>query len=317
MDVLSDVLRVIRLSGAVLFRADFTAPWDVSSPSSQQISEILMPGAGRMVLFHIVTGGECWAEVEGEPRLMLTEGDVVVFPYGDPHAMGWEDGARRVSVTELLPMPPWEEPPCVRCGGDGRETNIVCGFLHCDDALFNPLLATLPRLFAVSASGGGRAQWLDFMVGQSLNEAGAGSPGGQAMLTRLAELMLLDVMRRYMAQNPDFDTGLLAALKDDQIERALTLIHENPRASWNVDDLGKQVGMSRSALAARFKALLGMPPMQYVTRLRLQQACQLLRETQKSISEVADDVGYESEAAFSRAFKRLVGQPPAAWRGSH
>ncbi|MEM8608293.1 MAG: AraC family transcriptional regulator [Myxococcota bacterium] len=317
MDVLSDVLRVIRLSGAVLFRADFGAPWDVSSPSSQQISKVLMPGAGRMVLFHIVTGGECWAEVESEPRLLLKEGDVVVFPYGDPHAMGWEDGARQVSVTELLPMPPWDEPPRVRCGGDGQETNVVCGFLHCDDALFNPLLATLPRIFAVSASSGGRAEWFDFMVGQSLDEAGAASPGGQAMLTRLAELMLLDVMRRYMAQNPDFDRGLLAAMKDEQIAHTLTLIHENPRGRWSVDALGKQVGMSRSALAARFKTLLGMPPMQYVTRLRLQQACQLLRDTRMGIAEVADRVGYESEAAFSRAFKRVVGQPPATWRGAH
>ncbi|MGB5812565.1 MAG: AraC family transcriptional regulator [Polyangiales bacterium] len=314
MDVLSDVLRTLRLSGAVLFRADFCAPWDVSSPGSGGLAEMLMPGAGRLVLFHVITGGECWAEVEGEPRVSLREGDVVVFPYGDAHVMGWSDGAHRVSITDLLPMPPWSEPPFVRCGGDGVPTHVVCGFLHCDDALFNPLLATLPRVFAVNAADGDRAQWLDLMVDQGLKEAGQGRPGGDALLTRFAELMLLDVLRRHMAQAPSSQTGLLAALNDEQVAQALELIHASPADPWTVDLLGKRIGMSRSSLAARFKQLLGMPPMQYISRLRLQKATQLLRDTDRGIAEIANEVGYDSEPAFNRAFKRAVGQPPAAWR---
>lgn len=314
MDVLSDVLRVLRLSGAVLFRADFSAPWNVSTPGSDMLSEMLMPGAGRLVLFHVITGGECWAEVEGEDRIQLREGEVVVFPYGDAHVMGWAEGARRVSVAELLPTPPWSEPPYLRCGGDGEPTHVVCGFLHCDDALFNPLLAMLPRMFSVDASEGGRAQWLDFMLDQSLREAVGGKPGSHALLTRLAELMLLDVLRRYMAQHRSSEMGLLAALNDEHVARALQLIHEAPAHPWTVDDLGRRIGMSRSGLATRFKELLGMPPMQYVTRLRLQQASQLLRDTDRSIAEIASRVGYESEAAFNRAFKRYAGRPPATWR---
>jgi AraC-like DNA-binding protein len=314
MDVLSDVLRVLRLSGAVLFRADFCAPWDVSAPGSDLIAPLLMPGAGRLVLFHVITGGECWAEVEGQPRITLREGDVVVFPYGDAHVMGWADGARRMSITDLLPTPPWSEPPLVRCGGDGDPTHVVCGFLHCDDALFNPLLATLPRMFAVSTADGGRAQWLDFMVSRSLQEADGARPGSDALLTRFAELMLLDVLRRYMAQRPSSQPGLLAALNDRQIAQALELVHEAPANPWSVDEIGRRVGMSRSSVAARFKQLLGMPPMQYVARLRLQKATRLLRETERSIAEIAREVGYESEPAFNRAFKRFVGQPPAAWR---
>ncbi len=314
MDVLSDALRVLRLSGAVLFTADFSAPWDVSSPSSALLARMLVPGAGRLVVFHVITGGECWAEVDGESRIQLKSGDVVVFPYGDAHVMGWADGAKRVSVVQLLPIPPWPEPPHIFCGGGGAMTNLMCGFLHCDDALFNPLLAALPRLFSVSTVEGPKARWLDLMVSQSLSEAIGDQPGSDALVTRLAELLFLDVLRRYIAQQETPASGLLAALQDEQIARALEAIHAAPAESWTVDRLGRQIGMSRSSLASRFKELLGMPPMHYITRLRLQEASHLLRDTGESIAEIARRVGYESEAAFNRAFKRYVDQPPAAWR---
>lgn len=313
MDVLSDVLRVLRLSGAVLFQADFSAPWDVSSPSSSALAQELMPNAARLVLFHVITRGQCWAEIDGEPRLRLDAGHVVVFPYGDPHVMG-AGGSHRVSVTDLLPAPPWQEQPSIQHGGKGEATHIVCGFLHCDDAFFNPLLGTLPRMFAVDTTEGGRAPWLDFVVAQSSPRAGGAQPGAEALMTRLAELMLLDVLRRYMAQRPSDPAGLLAALNDEHVAAALELIHDAPAEAWTVETLGRRVGLSRSGLAARFKSLLGMPPMQYITRLRLQKASQLLRDTDDSLAEIASRVGYESEAAFNRAFKRFVGQPPAAWR---
>jgi len=315
VDVLSDLLRAVRLSGAVFFRADFSAPWALSSPESSQLADRLLPAARQMVLFHAIEQGGCWVEVAGQPRRELSAGDVVVFPFGDAHAMGQGEAARVGNVAQLFPgPPPWAEPPHLVYGGEGAPTQLVCGFLHLDKAPFNPLLASLPRLLVVrpddSASGVLLRSSLAF-IGRELH---ADSPGSASVLGRLTELLFVEVVRQHMASLPDTELGWLAALRDPAVGKSLQLMHESLGHPWTVDELARRVAMSRSGFAARFSELLGQAPAQYLTRWRLQLASQRLREGDESVAAIAQAVGYGSEAAFSRAFKREVGEAPAQFR---
>lgn len=315
MDVLSDFLRAVRLSGAVFFRASFTAPWGLASPDASQLARLLLPAARHMVMFHVIEAGSCWLEVAGQPRAEVRAGDVVVFPFGDAHAMGHGQPARVDSVTQLFPgPPPWREPPRLVYGGSGAPTEIVCGFLHLDQALFNPLLASLPRVLVSRPDASAPGRLLESSLEFMRRELEAEAPGGASVLARLTELLFVQVLRQHVAQLPERELGWLAALRDRAIGLSLRCIHEQPAHAWTVDELARRSAMSRSGFAARFSELLGESPVQYLTRWRLQLASQRLREGDENLAQIAAAVGYGSEAAFSRAFKREAGKSPALFR---
>jgi AraC-like DNA-binding protein len=311
-DILSVVLRAVRLSGSFLFRGEFSSPWSCAAPDSRVVAPFLVPGAKCLVFFHVVTDGHCWAEVEKQKPVMLGPGDVIALPYGDAHAMANPRGGKRTPMSALLPPPPWPDPPTVVHGGGGEVTRVLCGFLHCDDALLSPMLTNLPRVLCVRARS--EPSWLELTTHYMLEEASHPRPGSACLLGRLAELLFVEVLRRHMEELGEHDIGWLAALNDSTVGKALQLMHGDLARPWTVERLGRCVGLSRSALADRFRHLLGEPPMQYLTRWRLQTAAQRLRDTDEGIAAIAAAVGYESEAAFNRAFKRHVGEPPATWR---
>ena len=317
MDVLSDVLRVIRISGALLFQAEFSAPFCVATPPSRLMAQALAPGAKRLILFHLVSHGECWAERENSENLQLTAGDVFVLPYGDAHNLADSLGREATSIAALLPPRPWSKLPNVVHGGTGPLTRILCGFLHADDVPLHPLLAGLPPMLRVRASDTKPLPPLEAIIRYTLDEARADRPGGQCLLTRLVEVLFVEILRRHMEDLPVDQVKPLAALRDAVVRRALESLHAEPERDWTLEELARRAGASRSVLAERFRNLMGCPPMQYLSHWRLQVAAHRLHQPQESTASVAAGVGYESEAAFNRAFKRYVGEPPAMWRRKH
>jgi len=332
MDVLSDVLRVVRLSGAVFFTADFSAPWALESPIPTMLASAVIPEAECVVLFHILTEGECEVVCQGHPVTTMEAGDVIVFPRGDQHTMRSHDAATPTPITSIFSPGRFDEPPQLSYGGGGRTSRFVCGYLNCDQR-FSPLVEALPTMLvvrsrddysaieAVDGNGSrptvvpqGSGTWLGTTLKFTINEARSSRPGNTALLGRLTELMFVEILREYMQQLPEDHGGWLAGLNDPHVGKALRLLHASPMRSWTVDELSREVALSRSALAERFTLLVGDAPMRYLANWRMQIARQLLREGAHSIQEVATRVGYESEAAFNRAFKRATGSPPATWR---
>lgn len=314
MDILTQVLRSVRLSGAVLFRGEFSSPWSLAAPDSRAAAPFLVPGAKSLIFFHVVTQGRCSVAVDQEQPFLLSSGDVIALPYGDPHAMGNPLAATHTPLEEVLTPPPWPKCPTVVHGGGGERTQLICGFLHCDDALFSPVITKLPRILSVRARAESSSSWLETNCRYMLEEAIVNRPGGACVLGRLAELLFVEVLRCKMEELGENEVGWLAAVKDPVIGKSLELIHGDLAHPWTVEKLGRSVGLSRSALADRFRQLLGEPLMHYLTRWRLQWAAQLLRDSDRGLAAIATQVGYESEFAFNRAFKRFAGQPPASWR---
>jgi AraC-like DNA-binding protein len=331
MDVLSDVLRVVRLSGAVFFTADFSSPWGLESPDPVALTPALMPEAECLVLFHILVDGECEVVCAGLPVTRMESGDVVVLPRGDWHTMRSGGATTTTPLTSIFTPGQHDEPPRLSYGGGGPSSRFVCGYLNYDQR-FAPLVDALPTLLAVRArdeyatidavdAAGSRAMavpvgsstWLGTTLKFTINEARAARPGNAAMLGRLTELMFVEIIREYMHRLPTGRGGWLAGLNDAAVGKALRLMHTNPVRDWTVDDLAREAAVSRSVLAQRFTQLVGETPMRYLANWRMQLAKQLMREGTR-IQEVATRVGYESEAAFNRAFKRTTGCPPAAWR---
>jgi len=334
MDVLSDVLRVVRLSGAVFFTADFSSPWSLESPSPDKLASLVIPGAETVVLFHILVEGACKVECRGHPAAMMEGGDVIVFPHGDTHTMGSLDGAATVPFSSVFPAEQAIALPQVSYGGGGRMSRFICGYLNCDQR-FGPLVEALPTMLLVrgrddysaieafDARGSrstvlphGSGTWLGTTLRFAVNETGVDRPGNSAMLGRLTELMFVEILREYMQRLPDNEVGWLAGLNDVHVGRALRLLHANPVRDWTVDELAREVAVSRSVLAQRFSDLVGEAPMRYLANWRMQLAKQMMREGTRNIQQVATCVGYDSEAAFNRAFKRATGVPPATWRKS-
>jgi AraC family transcriptional regulator, alkane utilization regulator len=313
-DVLSDVLRVFRVTGAALLRGDFRAPWSWVTPPASAIAAMLHPGATRLVIFHIVAEGHCWVEIAGGPRLRLQHGDVVGFPHGHAHTMGAGDGATCVPIASLFPPQPWTELPVLRQGDAGALTRIVCVYLHCDDLVFNPLLDSLPEMLVARPSQDGAAQWLSSNLRYMIAEANRGTAGSACLLARMTELLFIEMLRLHLIALREQDVGWLAALKDRHVSRVLHLFHSEPARAWTKAALARQAGLSRSALDERFRKLLATSPGRYLTKWRLQRAAQALRHTKAGVAQIAADVGYGSEEAFSRAFKRFTGSSPAAWR---
>ncbi|MEW6153575.1 MAG: AraC family transcriptional regulator [Actinomycetota bacterium] len=310
---LAEVLDLVRLEGALFLRADFRAPWAYTSPPGRELAEALLPGAGSLVLFHIIGEGRCWIAMEDGQRHPLERGDVVVMPYGDTHSIGSYEDAEPVPIASLLPAPPWKEFPYIDYGGDGDYTLVVCGYLQGDALLFDPVLRALPPLFVVRPPAGPAATWLSASVEYALMASQSGQPSAH-MNQRLPELLFTEVLRLYLESGEADLTGWLAALRDPVVGPALTLLHGDPAREWTVKDLASAVAASRTVLVERFGALLGRPPIRYLTEWRLSMAAGLLRTTQLGVGEIGARVGYRSEEAFSRAFKRELGKAPAHWR---
>ncbi len=333
MDVLSDVLRVVRLTSAVFFTARLSSPWSIESPPADQLARSLRLRAESIALFHVLVEGQCWFSMEGHAPLRLEAGDVIIFPHGDAHVMSSHIGAKPHPIGDLLPSQSSEKMPQLDYGGGGAATRLVCGYLHCDQR-FNPLIGALPSVLCVCGQDSARQSepseveaarrpgviladadgWLASTLRHTIEEADGTRPGSFAMLARLTELLYVEVLRRYMRQLSSGQTGWLAGVNDPEVGRALRLLHAQPQRQWTVEELAHEVGVSRSGLAQRFTELVREAPMRYLTGWRIQLAKHLILQAGLPIAEVADRVGYESEAAFNRAFKRHVGEPPVAWR---
>jgi AraC-like DNA-binding protein len=313
MDALSDVLRAVRLTGAVFFDIHASEPWVAETPPGHSIVGSVFPDAEHLIPYHVITRGSCWGGIIDEPPLRLSAGDIIVFPHGDPHVMSSAPGMRNAPDMALYRRPSDGQLPfAMAMGADHTDpVHIVCGYLGCDARPFNPLLDALPRVLRVSdRTGGAFGAFVQFAVAESKEPR----IGGECVLGRLSELMFVDVVRRYLETLPADRTDWLAGLRDPFIGRALTALHRNPARDWTLESLAHEVGLSRSVLAERFTQFVGQPAMQYLTNWRMQLAANLLLNGMDGVAAVAERVGYESEAAFSRAFKKVVGMPPSQWR---
>ncbi len=326
-DTLSDLLRAVRLRGALYFFVDGHEPWVAEAPPARELLPAIMPGAGHLIEFHGVAQGACWAAIVGEPPVRLEAGDVVLFPQGDPHVLSSAPGMRSEAVDLspfFTPAPP-QLPFAISYGEHGVTTarldgggragaTVVCGFLGLDARPFNPLLSALPRMIHMPSAAAGEHSWIATFLRATVEESSRRRPGGEAMLERMSEMMFVDVLRRYVDALPAGQTGWLAGLRDPGVGRVLELLHGQPGEPWTLETLGEKAGLSRSVLHERFVHFVGQPPMQYLAAWRMQLASARLRDTDDKLIEIALDVGYESEAAFSRAFERAVGEAPGAWR---
>jgi len=318
MDVLSDVLSAVRLSGAIYFDIDAGDPWIADSPGTEAIAVRIMPGVEHVISFHLVLSGGCWANVTGSTAdpVWIEGGDVVVFPGGVPNILSSSRGARGETNPAAMYYRPYNThlPFELIHGGDGpHRTRFVCGFLGCDARPFNPLLASLPPIMVVSRPQG-RALWITDLFQAALTEGRERRAGSETILAKLSELMFVEVLRKHIEDLPDESRGWLAGLRDPQVGAALRLIHGRSAEPWTLDQLAREIGVSRSVLAGRFSAHMEISPMQYLSRWRMQLAVRQLENPRVSIAQAGADVGYESEAAFNRAFKKVVGVPPGAWR---
>jgi AraC-like DNA-binding protein len=316
MDALSETLRVVRLVGAIFINGRFTAPWCYQSPPAASVAPILEPGAERVVIFHMIAEGECYVEMGGEPPVRLIAGDVVIFPSGDAHRMtstpGLPPARSRARLDEVLARRPRQ----IAYGGGGAATRLVCGYLACDARLARMLLTGLPPLLKVNVRGSSAGAWLEASVSYALTEARSPRPGGEGVLSKLAEVLFIEVLRIYMNGTEESHTGWLAGVRDRLVGGALSCMHKNPARAWTLEELARVAGTSRSVLAERFQRLVGTSPMQHLTQWRMLLAANLLARTNATLSHIAQDVGYRTDTAFSRAFRREYGTPPAAWRRS-
>jgi AraC-like DNA-binding protein len=313
MDALSATLRVVRMVGAIFINARFTAPWCYQSQHARTLAPVLEPGAGRVIVYHLVTEGECWVEMDGQPPLRLSAGDVVVFPHGDAHRMCSTPGlppARGSSLETVLARRPRQ----LGYGGGGATTRIICGYMACDQRLAELLLAGLPEVVRVNVRASNAGLWLETSVRYALAEARSPRPGGAGVLAKLAEVLFIEVLRLYMGGQAGDRTGWLAGVGDRVVGPALQHLHAEPARAWTLEELARAAGTSRSVLAERFQALVGSPPMQYLTQWRMLLASNLLSRGNLPLARVAEQVGYRTDTAFSRAFRREFGAPPAAWR---
>jgi AraC-like DNA-binding protein len=313
MDALSDVFRAVRLTGAIFFDIHASEPWVAETPSGPAIVEAMFPGSEHLICYHVITQGSCWACIPGEPPTQLSAGDIIVLPHGDTHVLTSTPGLRRTPDMTLYRTPvDGKLPVSISMGGPGgAAVHFVCGFLGCDARPYNPLLTALPRVILVSGHASGA---LGAYVQFALAESKEPRMGGQCVLGRLSELMFVDVVRHYLETLPDDRTGWLAGLRDPFVGRALSAFHRDPTRAWTIESMAKNVGLSRSALAERFTQFVGQPLMQYLANWRMQLAANHLLSGTESVAVIANLVGYDSEAAFSRAFKKAVGAPPSQWR---
>ncbi len=311
---LSDALEQLRLDGAIFFRAEFTENWSFDSPL-REMTGVIRPGAERLILFHIVVSGRCWTAVEGGDRHWANRGDVIVLPYGDDYLMGGVEPAEQVPMVKLLARPPWDTMPVMTHGAGGDRTDVVCGYLHSEDPLFDPAMRAFPPVFVVKLSDGPAARWVQSSIDYALAMTSRALPA-EPVSTRLPELLLIEVLRLHLADAPVAEHGWIAALRDSVLGPAMAQLHSAPHRKWTVASLAAESAVSRSVLDERFRQILGRSPIRYLTEWRMHLAQDLLTTTDLGVAAVARRVGYDSEEAFSRAFKRTRGSAPGAWRAA-
>lgn len=316
MDPLSDVLRAVRLTGAYFYMVEATHPWSVLTVEAKKLAPRVHPAAEHLISYHILTSGSCWGGVAGEEQTLMQPGDAIVFPHGDANLLS--SLQTRVADAPTLSATPERFPNTVLLNpGPGTIATFVCGFLGCDLRPFNPLLSSLPRQIIV---GGAPGDWLAEFPKYALAESREPKPGSESMLTRMAELMFVEVLRRHVASpsegSRETGGGWLAGLGDAIVGPALRALHDKPEHAWTLPDLAREIGTSRTVLVERFATVVGVPPMQYLTQWRLQLAADQLARGSAKVASIGARVGYDSEAAFSRAFKRATGLSPSAWRSA-
>lgn len=314
MDALSEAMRAVRVTGALFFNGEFSAPWRFVTPAQDQIAPVVSPDSERLVLFHLVTEGRATARTAGHDEVALAAGDMVVFPHGDAHEMWHGRTSRLFPGTRLLPKLAKGELATEKWGGDGPVTRIICGYLGCERHADGLFLSGLPAIFKVNVRGSPAGAWVESAIGHCAGEPELQRAGRMAVLAKLAEALFVETLCRYMDALPPESTGWLAGARDARVGRALALLHRQPAHAWTLTELAQASGASRTVLADRFAKLMGESPLAYLARWRLQLAARRLLSTNSKVLRVACDVGYESEAAFSRAFRKAFGVPPARYR---
>lgn len=315
MDALSELLRAVKLSGAMFFNAEGRKPWRVGALPSSRLGCYVAPNASHVIEFHLVTEGTGYICV-GEETTPFAAGDLLVVPHGDAHEMGNGTGVELTDTTDSLPSLLKGDLKVSSFGGGGEKTKFVCGYLACEAGLIRPVLAGLPRVVRVNIRTDASGQWLENSIVHAVERVTAAVPGSDVILARLAEVLFAEALQRYLGQLPPGRTGWLAGAGDATVGRSLAALHRKPAHPWTLDELADEVAVSRSVLTERFARYLGQSPMAYLTDWRLELGAEALRTTSRSVLQVATDVGYESEAAFNRAFKRRFGRPPAQYRRS-
>jgi AraC-like DNA-binding protein len=303
VDPIGEALHFLRMSGTFYCRAEFTAPWGLALPAMK-----------NCLMFHVVTSGRCWLEVEGAEPRQLQPGDLALVPHGEGHRLASEPGVPAAKLFELPREQVSERYETLRHGGSGAATSMVCGAVRFDHPAARQLVTLLPRVISVEAWSSPHMEWIQSTLRLIAAEARELRPGGETVITRLADILVIQAVRSWIEHDPAAQTGWLGALRDRQIGRAIALIHRDPARAWTVASLAAEVAMSRSAFAARFTELVGEPAMRYVARWRMHVALTWLEEDDARLGDLASRLGYQSEAAFSRAFKRFIGISPGAAR---
>ena len=313
MDVLSDVLQTIRLEGAIFLNAECREPWCVDIPEGSDLARTLKPGAQSLVICHTILEGRCWVQLPGSEAVAAHAGDTVAIPYGDRHLIGSGLHHAPVSIEHVVQVK-GPHLDLIRYGGDGDRTAVVCGWFAYEQDIPNPLVSALPRLFRSSLRKRPSGPWIEQSIRYAVQEAASGQPGSGAVATKVAEWLFVEALRGYIESLSPRHPGWLAGLRDPQVGKCLGLMHGQPAQDWSVESLAQAVHVSRSVLAQRFNQLVGMPPIQYLIRWRMAMAARLLRDQRISLGRVTEVIGYESEASFSRAFKKEFGVSPGQWR---
>ena len=317
MDPFSQILNGVVLKGALFFNAEFSAPWGFIAPPAQELAEYLAPDAPHLLIYHFLVDGSGFVYLGDDVSIKLEPGDVIVLPHGDTHEMCSARGVGSKLSGAMMAKLKTRDLSAMQTGGGGEVARFVCGFMVCDPLLCRPILQSLPPAFKVNLRTDRSGHWLENALLHLVEEAASGDVGSEAVLAKMSEALFVDTLRRYLAGLPEQEVGWLAAARDPIIGKSLMLLHSRTTHPWTIAELAKEVGLSRSSLVERFTKYLSEPPMGYLIRWRLQLAAQALASTSRGVAEIAGDVGYESEAAFNRAFKREFGSPPARYRKEH
>lgn len=314
MDVLSEVLKVVKLQGALFYNGEFSSPWSVEATSARELANYVAPGAEHVIMYHLLTEGHASVRMEDGERVTLSAGDIVMIPHGDPHFVENGPPTKTMDNSQQVADVLAQGLRLSRMGGGGEITKLVCGYMACEPRLSQVFLSGLPPVFKINIRSGSSGRWLENSIRFSVDEADTHRAGGEAVMAKLSEVLFVETLRAYIAGLPPEHTGWLAGARDSEVGKTLALMHRSPAHPWTLADLAKEAGVSRSVLAERFRHYLKEPPMAYLTRWRLQLGAQMLSSTSCSVAQIAAEVGYESEAAFNRAFKREFAVPPARFR---
>ena len=317
MDPFSQILSGVVLKGALFFNAEFSAPWGFNAPTARDLAPFLAPDAPHLLVYHFLIEGSGVVRLRDDAPIKLEPGDVIVVPHGDAHMMYSGQGVERKLSEAMFAKLQTRNLSAMQTGGGGEVARFVCGYMVCDPLLCRPILQSLPPAFKVNLRTDRSGQWLEKTLLHLVEEAASENAGSAAVLAKMSEALFVDTLRRYLAGLPQQEVGWLAAARDPIIGKSLMLLHSRTSHPWTIAELAKEVGLSRSSLVQRFTKYLSEPPMAYLIRWRLQLAARALTSTSRGVADIAEDVGYESEAAFNRAFKREFGLPPARYRNEH